>query len=167
MLSNRILVSTFCVLATQTTEAKMQNTEANKKVIRVLFEDYVNLGKVDDLKDLVAETYIDQSSGKTGLKVYQDSIRSIRTGFPDVKFEIKELIAEGKKVVVRWQWQGTHQGVFNGIQPTHKKAKANGTVIYEIENGKVVSSFGVIDRLSPLQDIGVVPRDFSKSSSGK
>lgn len=145
--------------------AAMKDTGNQKRIVRSLYEDYINKGKINELNEIISTDYVDLSTGNKGLKVYQDTIRSVLTGFPGIQFTIKDILSEGEKVFVRWQWQGIHQGPFNGIEPTGKKATTNGTAVFEIKGGKVVNSISVIDRLNPLQDLGVVPRDLSKGKN--
>ena len=121
--------------------------DKNKEIVRALFEQYINEGRLADFKDLVATDYLQE---------YTNTIQSVRSGFPDLRFEVKELIAEDDNVVVRWQWTGTHQGVFKGHPATGKKAVTDGMSIYRMKNGKLVEVVAIVDRLMPLQAIGVV-----------
>jgi hypothetical protein len=43
---------------------------------------------------------------------------------------IDEMIAEGDRVMVRWIFNGIHQGEYLGIAPTHKPVSFTGTYIF-------------------------------------
>ncbi len=73
--------------------------------------------------------------------------------FPDLKFEIDDMFAEGDKVVVRYTMTGTNQGSYMGAPPTGKKISLNGISIYKIAGGRLVESWGVFDRLSLMQQL--------------
>jgi predicted ester cyclase len=74
--------------------------------------------------------------------------------FPDLKFNIEDIFAEGDKVVVRYTMAGTNQGSYMGAPPTGKKISLNGISIYKITGGRLVESWGVFDRLSLMQQLG-------------
>jgi predicted ester cyclase len=44
------------------------------------------------------------------LEGLKDILRGMRSAFPDFIFAVQEQIAEGDKVVSRFEWTGTHQG---------------------------------------------------------
>ena len=59
--------------------------------------------------------------------------------------------------MARWTMRGTHQGNFQGIPPTGKKAVVQGMNISRLEGGKVVEDRSEIDALGMMQQLGVVP----------
>lgn len=121
--------------------------DQNKEIVRTLFEQYINEGRLADFKDLVAADYLQE---------YTNTILSLRSGFPDLRFQVKELIAEDDNVVVLWQWTGTHQGVFKGYPASGKKAVTDGMSIYRMKEGKLIEVLAIVDRLMPLQAIGAI-----------
>ena len=60
-------------------------------------------------------------------------------------------------VVALVSYRGTHQGAFRAISPTDKPISVMGINIFRIVNGKMVEHWGLADRLSTLQQLGVVP----------
>jgi steroid delta-isomerase-like uncharacterized protein len=88
----------------------------------------------------------------------QQFIKMIRVAFPDWRVQIVDIIAEGNTVVIRWQGQVTHQGVFQGIPPTGKQVTVSGINIYHVIDGKVDAEWEQTDSLGMLQQLGVLPR---------
>jgi predicted ester cyclase len=84
-------------------------------------------------------------------------VNSIYTAFPDLQATIEEMIAEGDKVVVRWAWQGTHQGEWQGIAPTGKQFKNEGITIYTLANGRIVDDRFQANGLGLMQQLGAIP----------
>lgn len=82
----------------------------------------------------------------------------IRTAFPDWRVQIVEIIVEGNTVVIRWQGQVSHQGVFQGIPPTGKRVNVSGINIYHVTKGKIAAEWEQTDTLGMLQQLGVLPR---------
>jgi steroid delta-isomerase-like uncharacterized protein len=75
--------------------------------------------------------------------------------FPDLQFNVDDVIAEGDKVVVRYTIVGTNQGSLMGAPPTGKKISVSGISIYKIVGGKLAESWGVYDRMQLIQQLGV------------
>ena len=82
---------------------------------------------------------------------------AIRTAFPDWHSTVEEMIVEGDRVVERWTGRGTHRGEFLGIPPTGKRVVVPGVVFYRIADGKIAEFRGSFDRMSLMQQLGVVP----------
>jgi steroid delta-isomerase-like uncharacterized protein len=61
--------------------------------------------------------------------------------FPDSRFIVDDVIAEGDKVAVRHRLQGTHQAELQGAPATGKQAEISGIVIFRIENGKIAEAW--------------------------
>jgi predicted ester cyclase len=55
-----------------------------------------------------------------GIEGSKQSVLMLRVVFPDIVYNIEDLIAEDDKVVARWTAQVTHKGEFMGIPPTNK-----------------------------------------------
>jgi predicted ester cyclase len=77
--------------------------------------------------------------------------------FPDLKYEVEQMIASGDHVVIRSVLSGTHQGNFAGTAPTHKKVSWGSCTIVEIRNGKAVRTRTYADSVSLLRQTGVLP----------
>ncbi len=135
-------------------------SEANKQVIRAFIQDVINRGELECANDLVKEDFIEldplpgQQQGREGLKAV---IAMLRAAFPDMHWVVNEMIAEEDKVVTRFIWTGTHQGPFLGIPPTGKPVEVKGVVIDRLEQGKMADSRLLMDTMSLMQQLGVVP----------
>ena len=134
--------------------------ESNKQVVRTLYEDCLSKGRLDRLPQLVARHYqgIGDARGPDGFRTI---IEGLRSGFPDIHYTIEDLVAEGDRVVVRWTWQGTHEGRYLVFSPSRKQHRVSGITIYQIEEGKIVKAWLQADRLGHLQQLGVVASDIA------
>jgi steroid delta-isomerase-like uncharacterized protein len=132
----------------------------NKEVILAFLEDVLNQGRVARADDLVQENFVEldplpgQAQGREGLKAI---VLSLRVSFPDMHWTAKEMVAEGEKVVTRFVWTGTHRGPFLGIPATGRPVEVKGVVIDRLENGKMAESRILMDTLSLMQQLGVIP----------
>ena len=77
--------------------------------------------------------------------------------FPDLHVDVKDLIAEGEKLVTRYSVHGTHKGELMGIPPTGKEVSITGVAIDRFENGLSVEHWEIIDQVGLMQQIGAIP----------
>ena len=95
-----------------------------------------------------------QKQGREGLK---EIIVMMRAAFPDIHWTLDEMVAEEDTVVSRFTWTGTHRGPFLGIPATGKPVTVKGVVIDHLAEGKMAESRILMDNLSLMQQLGVVP----------
>jgi steroid delta-isomerase-like uncharacterized protein len=88
---------------------------------------------------------------------YQGFMSALLAAFPDSRFLVDDVIAEGDKVAVRHRLQGTHRAEFQGIPATGKQVEVGGIVIFRIENGAIVEAWLNADLMGMLQQLGAVP----------
>jgi steroid delta-isomerase-like uncharacterized protein len=135
--------------------------EQNKAIVRSIFEDGLNRGRVDAIAALTADAFVDHDIHvETGIPGGPEDMRraliAIREGFPDIHVTIEDIVAEGDRVVVRNTWRGTHRGEFNGIAATGRRVEIQGIVIWRIVDGRIAERWAVIDTLTFLRQLGVV-----------
>jgi steroid delta-isomerase-like uncharacterized protein len=133
---------------------------ANKEVIQAFLEDVINQGRLERANDLVKEDFIEldplpgQAQGREGLKAV---LHDLRSAFPDMHWGAREMVAEGEKVVTRFVWTGTHHGPFLGIPATGRSVEVKGVVIDRLVEGKMAESRILMDTMSLMQQLGVIP----------
>lgn len=100
--------------------------------------------------------YIDRSAvpeaieGEAGLSTQMDMLY---TAFPDLQLKVVDMVAEGDKVVVRFEAPGTQTGEFAGIPPTGKKATWKGLVMYHVVDGKITEAWANWDDWGLIQQL--------------
>jgi len=131
----------------------------NKQIARRLMDECWSQGKLDSVRELVADNcrnhdpvFPNLSPGAQGLR---NHIETCRAGFPDLTFSIDDTIAERDEVVLHWTARGTHKAPFLGMQPTNRNATVSGTSIFRIENSKVVEQWADWNLMSLLEQLGV------------
>ena len=129
--------------------------EQNKAIARLFVEEVLSKGQYHRFDDLTAPNYIDHNlpPGVTA----RMGISGFRAGFPDTQFTINDMVAEGDKVVVRYELRGTHTGNFLGIPPTGRTFHMTGMSMYRIIGGKISESWVQYDQLGLMQQLGLVP----------
>lgn len=140
-------------------EVWTMSTESNKAVVRRYYDEALNAGRVDVLDELAVEDYQEndplpgQGDGRPGLK---QRVQIFIEGLAP-NFTIDDVVAEGDRVVVRWTNNGTHVGSFLGIPPTGRSFRIAGIDIHRMENGRLAEHWHVVDQLTMLQQLGLIP----------
>jgi steroid delta-isomerase-like uncharacterized protein len=136
-------------------------SDANKNVVRRLFEEVWSKGNLSVADELFAPSYThhDPSTPDVGRGPESEKLRATlyRTAFPDLRLTIEDLIAEGETVMARWSCRGTHKGALGGIAPTGKQFTISGISIARFASGKMVEGWINWDALGLMQQLGVVP----------
>jgi predicted ester cyclase len=97
-------------------------SDRNKALVHRWVDDLWHRFDFSDATAFVAEDLrfrSNQVPPANGLSALQATIAGIRAGFPDGRFTIDELVAEGDTVVQRWTFRGTHQGEWAGKIAEH------------------------------------------------
>jgi predicted ester cyclase len=133
--------------------------EESKAVVRRYFE-YLN-GQLAHPRHLCTDDFVMNVAGvpPVDLEAAIPFSRVFFEGIPDLQHPLDELIAEGNTVAFRYHYSGTHTGELLGAKPTGNKIEYQGIGFMTVRDGKV-SSFTVSpDRLTLMQQLGLLPPD--------
>jgi predicted ester cyclase len=143
---------------TETTEETM-SVETYKSLVRRFYDEALNARRVQVIDELALADYAEhdplpgQRDGLVGLK---DRVSMLTEGLAST-YTLHDVIATGDRVVVRWTNAGIHSGEFLGIPPTGRSFEIAGIDIYRIENDRMAEHWHVVDQLTMLQQLGLIP----------
>jgi steroid delta-isomerase-like uncharacterized protein len=92
----------------------------------------------------------------TGAQAIKEVFATLRRAYPDLHITVEDLIEEGDRVVSRNTVTGTHQGEYMGLPPTGKSVTYNEIFICRFVNGRIAETWGVVDVLSQMKQLGVI-----------
>jgi predicted SnoaL-like aldol condensation-catalyzing enzyme len=119
------------------------SVEANKAVARIWFEEIVTNRNLDALDQAYAPTYIHR--GPEGHEIGRNQARAVAEMLlarsEDREARVVEQIAEGDRVVTRWESRGTHTGPMAGHPPTGEEIVVRGIVISRVADGRIVEDW--------------------------
>ena len=128
--------------------------ENNKELIRHLHELY-NQHNIDAANEIYAEGCFGEGFTLEQNKQFDIMLQD---AFPDAKWTILDMIAEGDKVAFINNVTGTHTGgLYMGIPPTGKKIDCKNTRIVRIDDSKIIEWRGTADFYNNMQQLGVIP----------
>lgn len=134
--------------------------QSNSNVVRRFIEEVLNQGNVDAAGQFFWEDMVEQvplPGQGPGLEGLKDVLRGLRAAFSDMHWSVQEQIAEGDKVLSRFEWTGTHRGTFLGVPATDRPVTVWGMVIDRFEGEKIKDTRIIMDTLGLMMQLGVVP----------
>jgi predicted ester cyclase len=93
---------------------------------------------------------------RPGVAGLREHFAALLKGFPDLRVDNDDIVAEGERVAHRFTFCGTHRGDFLGLAPTGKLVSAAGMQMNLFSGGKCVEVWSVHDSYSFLSQIGAV-----------
>lgn len=135
----------------------MQN---NSNIVRRFVTEVLNEGKIESAGEFFWEDMVEQvplPGQGPGLSGLQDVLRGMRAAFPDMHWTVEEQVAEGDKVVTRFEWTGTHEAEFFGVPATGRPVRVWGVVIDRLEGGKIKDTRIIMDALGLMMQLGAFP----------
>lgn len=118
-------------------------------------------GRLEAIGDYLAPTYTlfhdpgDPWDGRTlDVAGFTERVRLSRAPFPDQRFDVQGLFAEGDTVVLIWFWTATHLGDFPGFPATGQTLRMSGATAYRLDDDdRLLGHWQVADRLSVFRQL--------------
>jgi predicted ester cyclase len=126
--------------------------------VRAFYEDVVNQGKLEAAETCLAPGFVDhaplpgRAPSSTG---FREGLAELKVAMPDFRVAVEEVLVAGDRVVVRSTWTGTHQGPYQGAQPTFRSVRVGAIDILRIENGRVAERWEQLDSGSLARQLGL------------
>jgi C-1 hydroxylase len=133
--------------------------DSNKELVRAFIAAW-NVREFDRFDDLMADTAVLNIGGAT-VPCDPAGTRAIAqqwtAAFPDWRFDLLGLVAEGDRVVAHMPYGGTFANAIDGIAPTGRFAQVDEMVNFRIAGGKVAEAWEVYDEAGMWRQLGVSP----------
>ena len=77
--------------------------------------------------------------------------------FPDLRFAVEQMLAEGDRVMTRCTMTGTHAGAWQGVAPTGRRVSVRMVIVQRIADGRIAEDWVLVEALGLFQQLGLVP----------
>lgn len=126
-----------------------------------IWREVENEGQLDAMDRHFAADYVRHSEeGSASREEFKQIISDLHVGFPDLEFEVLDVVEEGNKAAYRWRSTGTHDGPYLGVPPTHRRVTATGITISRFdEDGRTAEDWASWNKVSVLHTLGIIPID--------
>ncbi|MBB6110231.1 ester cyclase [Mucilaginibacter lappiensis] len=131
----------------------MTEQELNKAVVTRFQHEVLEQGDFNAYREIVSPDFINHSvpaGTDNGFQSTFDFIdQVVKKAFPDLRIEIKTMVAEGNKVFTHKLMHGTHTGEFMGIKGSGKQVVIPIMDIIYLKDGIYTDHWGIRD----IQDV--------------
>src|SRR5580765_1677006 len=109
-----------------------------KELIRRIFDEVVNQGRMDALDELFTDDYVDHGpmGDMQGRDTFRQLVEMWRAAVPDVHCEVDNLVADGDLVGWTVRTTGTHTGDGLGFPATGKRFETVSANIGRMRDGR-------------------------------
>ena len=134
------------------------SVEENKALTQRFYDEVINQDNLDNIEEFVNDDIVENNPAAKdiapGLEGFRQELSYVRSAFPDLRMEIKDIIGEGEKVAYVLSFTGTHQGEFWGVEPTGNKIDTTIIDYMTFEDGKLSERTGLFDVYELMQQLG-------------
>ena len=138
------------------TNAAAFNRELGLKVNREIW----NERRFERIPDYFAEDFVADYSPSFvwhGRDRVREAVERAHAAFEGFREEIKTIVADDERVVIHFTIKGRHVGPWGPLPGTGREVAFDEIVIMTVRDGKVVHQAGVIDSVTGLRQVGVLP----------
>lgn len=129
-------------------------------LMRQFYDEVVNHGRIELLDEIVADDFVEHEEfpgmpqGKDGVKEF---VSMMRSGFPDLRFDVEDVVASGDTAVARVRMRGTHEGTFMGVPASGRKIDVPTIDWVRFRGDQVIEHWGVTDTGALMEQLSAVP----------
>jgi len=135
------------------------STQQNIALAERFIEEVWRQGQIDKVDELFAANYVDHSFGPqpADREQLKGFVAMFRAAFPDMEYDLQQVVAEGDVVASRDTVRASHQGNFMGIPATGKSVAVSAMHFLRFEGGQIAEHWGITDVGSLMRQLGAVP----------
>ena len=137
-----------------------------EKIARRFFEELWNRRQFEVADDIIATDCVTHQlrsdpgpvpADSRGPEVIKDHIRAWLVSFPDLCWEIEEIVSDDERVVTWARARGTHQATWQGIPPSGRELVIRCVVMHRVVAGKIKEDWVLTEAFGLYQQLGIVP----------
>lgn len=146
------------------TKAASFNRALGLKINREIW----NGRQFDKIPEYFAEEFVSDYAPnfvRHGRHHVQEAVERAHATFEGFREEIKTIVADDERVVIHFTIKGKHTGQWGPLPGTGKEVAFDEIVIMTVRDGKVVHQAGVIDNVTGMRQVGLMPAQRGEPSS--
>ena len=123
-------------------------TEKYKAIAKYISQKVVNEKDYTPIEEYLTADYVYRGLGGMMSKTpqgFMEAIKGFHAAIPDLKSEIIDMVGEGDRLVLRFNFTGTHQGEFLGFPASGAALRFEGMIMRRFEGEKVAEDWDYFD----------------------
>lgn len=131
----------------------------NREIVKRFYEVVVSGDLLEELPRYISEACVLYDRGKSvpvGLEGMKQHLVAVRKTYPDFTMKITRQFADGDYVISEFLMEGTHEGEWLGITPTHKRLFITGVDIDKVMDGKIIEHGGAMNTFETFFEQGLI-----------
>jgi steroid delta-isomerase-like uncharacterized protein len=137
--------------------------DGNARLVEQFMARVWNAGDVDAVDDFLGARYTihsDPGDPWDGRELTREDFKqrlvTSRASFPDLRFQLDDLVANTDRVALSWTMRGHQTGALAERPASDLPIEARGMTIYYIAAGRITGHRQVVDRLTVARQLGFV-----------
>jgi predicted ester cyclase len=135
----------------------MSSLEENKETVRRYIEEILNNLDYTHAEELAHKDFFGLGGTITSIEEHKKYFTDQREKIPNICNELKEMIAEGDKVVAISIVSGTDTGGYYSHPPSNKYLENKVIAVYTLKEGRITKGEILYDGLKLYQQLGFYP----------
>ena len=139
----------------------MSTNEFRKDLLSRFIHEVWTEGQIDASEAYIAEAYTvrhdpgDPWEGRElSVEGFKERARQSRAPFPDQRFEVENMFADGDTVIALWRWSATHLGDYPGFPASGKRLTTSGATAYDFDDrNRIRGHWQIADRLGVYRQL--------------
>ncbi len=132
-------------------------TSAHRELADSIYRAF-NRGDLDSLDRYFTVDVVDHEVPPglpTGIPGVKALVSMYRSAFPDLRFEMLDMISEGDRAACLMRITGTNTGEFMGQPPTGRAVDVGGIDYVRVRDGKVCEHWGYTAEMAMMEQLGL------------
>jgi steroid delta-isomerase-like uncharacterized protein len=133
--------------------------EQNQDIVRCFIGELINKGNINLTDRFISPWFVGHDQGlmtdAVGSEGFIQALRELYHAFPDISFQIEDLIAQNDRVVCRWTARGRHRDEFQHIPSSGDLITINGMIIFRFSEAQIVECWVQWDIAVLLRQAGM------------
>ena len=130
-----------------------------KDIVKYFYETIVSENLLEDLPQSIAKDRVANAGAQitpVGIDGMKQHLVDVKKTYPDYTMKILKQYADGDYVISEFIMEGTHEGEWIGIKPTHKRLSFTGVDIDKVVDGKIAEHGGAVNTFDTLYEENLI-----------
>lgn len=126
-----------------------------KAIVKYFYETVVSENLLEALPNYISEECTlkeGEAIIPLGIEGMRQHLIAVKKTYPDYTMKITKQYEDGDYVISEFVMEGTHEGEWLGISPTHKRLSITGVDIDRVAGGKIVEHGGAANTFEALYE---------------